>query len=73
MLVELGDVVELSRDLADLQLGVDIVEPLRETALGLAGEAGPAPEEKAPQSLNARKHSFIRQHYVDDCKKSPLL
>lgn len=42
MLVELGDVVELSRDLANLQLGVDVVEPLGKASLGLAGEGRPA-------------------------------
>lgn len=38
VLVELSDVVKLSRDFANLQLGVDVVEPLGEASLGLAGE-----------------------------------
>ena len=44
VLVELGDVVELSGDLADLQLGVDVVVPLGERGLVLVVEARPATE-----------------------------
>lgn len=41
MFVELGYVVELTWDLAHLQLGVDIVIPLGKIALQLVVEAGP--------------------------------
>ena len=41
MLIELGDVVELTWDLAHLQLGVHIVIPLGETALMLVVKARP--------------------------------
>lgn len=41
VLIKLGDVVEFSRDLAHLQLGVHIVIPLWETALVLVIKAWP--------------------------------
>lgn len=51
MLVELGDVVKLSRDLANLQLGVDVVKPLGEASLGLAGERRSAGEGPSHRSV----------------------
>lgn len=41
VLVELGDVVELTWDLAHLQFGVHIVIPLGKTGLNLVVEARP--------------------------------
>lgn len=38
VLIELGDVVELWRDLANLQLGVNVVEPLWKASFNLAEE-----------------------------------
>lgn len=47
VLVELGDVVELSRNLTNLQLGVDVVIPLWEAALMLVVEVWPEAEKSA--------------------------
>lgn len=41
MLVELGDVVEVTRDLAHLQLGVHIITPLGESVLMLVVKVRP--------------------------------
>lgn len=46
VLVELGDVVELARDLAHLQLSVHVVIPLGKAALVLVVEARPENEER---------------------------
>ena len=46
VLIELGDVVELTWDLAHLELGVHIVIPLGKTALMLVVEVWPKTESK---------------------------
>lgn len=46
MLIELGDIVEFTRDLAHLQLGVHIVIPLGKTALMLVVKVWPETERK---------------------------
>lgn len=52
VLVELGDVVKLTWDLAHLQLSVHIVIPLGKAALDLVIEVGPTTREKRPQCKN---------------------
>lgn len=41
VLIELGDIIQLARDLAHFQLGVDILNPLRKIALMLVVEICP--------------------------------
>lgn len=54
VLVELGDVVELTRDLAHLQLSVHVVIPLGKAALDLVIKVGP--KTKGRKGLNVKTH-----------------
>ena len=54
VLIELGDIVEVPRDLANLQLCVHVVIPLRKTALMLVVKV--CPETESKKSVKENTH-----------------